>query len=473
MLLGSFFISVSQSIQNANYAFYMLPSRAWEMLAGGLVFYLTRRNSFWRKYGAYLYVSGLIFIIVSIFLYDADTVWPGIPATLPVLGTMLILISEYKHWSNSNVLVQRLGDWSYSIYLWHWPLVVMLVLLGLQGFSVWSLLLIFVSVFLGLISYRLVENPVRKLLTDQNNWKVLLLVLLGLALALVPAKQIRKEKGYMGRVSTEVYKIFNAEFDHFGEMEKCHKKRKENGSECLYGDGDEVLAIMLGDSHAMSFMPLLVDSFSKESGVVLDWSASGCHTLEGVSFTEGTGLECSALLNKIFSEIGNYKNIPVFISNRYSAALVGGNEHGASKKPNLFFNAKYSEYSEDYTREVYDSYKSTICKIAKNNPVYMFSPVPELKLHVPKTMGRALMYRNERIRVSVSRNEFETRNLWANQLLSELQEECGVKVIDLTSTFCDSENCYGDREGKPMYFDDDHLNTYGALLLKGILEAEL
>lgn len=473
MLLGSFFISVSQSIQNSNYAFYMLPSRAWEMLAGGLVFYFTRRTIVWGKYRVYLYFLGLLFIAISVFLYDADTIWPGVPAILPVLGTMLILYSGYKHWSNSNVVAQRLGDWSYSIYLWHWPLVVMLVLLGLQGFSLWSLLFVFVSIFLGLFSYKLVENPVRKLLADQKNWKVLLLVLLGMALVLVPAKQIRKEKGYIGRVSVEAYEVFNAEFDQFDEMKKCQNERKENNSECFYGNGDEILAIMLGDSHAMSFMPLLVDYFSETSGVILDWSASGCHTLEGVSFTEGTGLECGTLLNKIFSEISNYKNTPVFISNRYSAALVGGNEHGASKKPNLFFDTKYSEYSEGYTREVYDSYKSTICKIAKNNPVYMFSPVPELKLHVPKTMGRALMYRNERIQVSVSRNEFETRNLWANQLLSELQTDCGVKVIDLTSAFCDTENCYGDRDGKPMYFDDDHLNTYGALLLKDILEAEL
>lgn len=393
---------------------------------------------------------------------------------MPTLGTAMIIFAGHHSAILANAPAQRLGDWSYSIYLWHWPLAVVLALMSIEGFTWWSVLCICLSVVLGWLSFVVVENPIRHYFAKKSNWLTLAVVLIVFAVILVAAEKIRKNKGYIDRISGDVYQILNAEYDHFHEMDKCHEKRKSKNkdTECIYGEGD-VAAIVMGDSHAMSFMPLLVDSFSKESGVVLDWSASGCHTLEGVSFTEGTGLECSALLNKIFSEIGNYKNIPVFISNRYSAALVGGNEHGASKKPNLFFNAKYSEYSEDYTREVYDSYKSTICKIAKNNPVYMFSPVPELKLHVPKTMGRALMYRNERIRVSVSRNEFETRNLWANQLLSELQEECGVKVIDLTSTFCDSENCYGDREGKPMYFDDDHLNTYGALLLKGILEAEL
>lgn len=472
MLLGSFVLSIKQSTQDANYAFYLLPSRAWEMLVGGLVFYWVRSSSR-GKQNPYLYVLGLALVVISIVVYDADTVWPGIPAVLPVLGTSLVIAAAYTHWSNSNFVAQRLGDWSYSVYLWHWPLAVILVLLGITEFSVWSLMLIAVAILLGWISYRLIESPVRKLLTGHKNWKVLLLVLLAIATVLIPAEKIRKEKGYLNRISAEEYEILSAEFDRYSEMDKCHAKRAKGGSECVYGDGSDNSAIMLGDSHAMSLMPLLADYLQEKNGRLLDWTESGCPTLEGISFLDSAGSKCEGVFEATLLKLEQYKNIPIFISNRYSASLIGANEKNVPKKPEFYIKNQHASFSVEHTKEVYLTYKNSICKLAKNNPVYMFSPVPELKLHVPKTMGRALMYRDERIRVSVSRNEFETRNLWANQLLSELQEDCGVKVIDLTSAFCDAENCYGDREGKPMYFDDDHLNTYGALLLKDILEAEL
>ncbi|AKX50712.1 acyltransferase family protein [Thiopseudomonas alkaliphila] len=472
MLLVSFAYSIKQSTQEANYAFYLLPSRAWEMLAGGLVFYWVR-GGFWGKQSPYIYVLGLALIATSIVIYDADTVWPGTLAVLPVLGTSLVIVSAYTHWSNSNFVAQRLGDWSYSVYLWHWPLAVILVLLGIAEFSAWSLVLIAASIFLGWASYRLIENPLRKLLTGLANWKVLLLILLAIMTVLMSAEKIRKEKGYLNRISAEVHEILSAEFDRYSEMDKCHAKRAKGGPECVYGDGDDSSAIMLGDSHAMSLMPLLTDYLQQKNGRLLDWTESACPTLEGISFLDSAGSKCEGVFETILLRLEQYKNTPVFISNRYSASLVGANEKNAPKKPEFYIENQYSKYSDKYTEEVYRTYKSSICKIAENNPVYVFSPIPELKLHVPRTMGRALMYRDERIRVSVSRNEFETRNLWADQLLSELQTDCGVKVIDLTSAFCDTENCYGDRDGKPMYFDDDHLNTYGALLLKDILEAEL
>ena len=96
----------------------------------------------------------------------------------------------------------------------------------------------------------------------------------------------------------------------------------------------------------------------------------------------------------------------------------------------------------------------------------MFRPVPELIKHVPKTMGRAMLYRDEKVRVSVTREYYETRNMLANKIIDELADRCGVVPLEVAEYFCDDEHCYGDVDGLPVYFDDDHLNTKGALLLK-------
>lgn len=471
-LLVSFGISFDKSGQDASYAFYLLPSRAWEMFIGGLVFYLAR-SSWLQQSRKYLYFPGLVAVFLAIALYDAETRWPGIPALLPVLGTAMIIFADHDCWTNRNWFAQRLGDWSYSIYLWHWPLVVLLVLLNLQAFSYLSVILIGLSVLLGWLSYKLIENPLRKYLSKPANWKLLLVILLAFAVVLIPASKIRKAKGYLSRIPGEVHAILSAEFDRFVEMDKCHDRRAESGAECSYGTGDKPLAIVMGDSHAMSLMQMVVDYYKDQDGRVLDWTRSGCPTLENVRFSNEKGKTCMRLLDDKFSSLGGYQGIPIFLSNRYSAHLLGGNEEKASKTPELYFDTVYQEFSEEYTAEIFNSYKQSICKLAENNPVYVFGPVPELQIHVPKIMGRALLYRGEHVRVSVTRDAHEQRNIWTNRMLDEVRDECGVQVFDLTPYFCDAEHCYGDLDGKPVYFDDDHLNVYGANLLGELLENTL
>lgn len=300
----------------------------------------------------------------------------------------------------------------------------------------------------------------------------MLVILLAIAMVLIPAEKIRKAKGYLKRIPGEVNEILSAEFDRFSDMDKCHDKRAGGGPDCFYGKGEKPLAIVMGDSHAMSLMPLLTDYYKEQEGRVLDWTGAGCPTLQDVRFTDG-GTACMSLLEKKFADLENYHEIPVFLTNRYSASFHGGNEINSSTAPNLYFDKVHSEFSDEYASEIYSAYKQTICKISENNPVYMFRPVPELKLHVPKVMGRALLYRGERVRVSISREEYEQRNMWANRLLNDVSESCGVTILDLSSYFCDEQNCYGDLEGKPVYFDDDHLNAYGARLLRELLEENI
>lgn len=471
MMLASFAVSVFKSGQDASYAFYLLPSRAWEMFIGGLAFYVSR-SRYLEVNRKYLYYPGLLAIFLAIVFYDANTRWPGFPAVLPVLGTAFVIFANFDCFSHRNWVAQRLGDWSYSVYLWHWPLVVTLVLLDIQGFGIWSLGLIVLSVLLGWISYSVFENPIRKLLTGKTNWKVLLVILLAIAMVLIPAEKIRKAKGYLKRIPGEVNEILSAEFDRFSDMDKCHDKRAEGGPDCFYGKGEKPLAIVMGDSHAMSLMPLLADYYKEQEGRVLDWTGAGCPTLHNVRFTDG-GTACMSLLEKKFVDLKSYHGIPVFLTNRYSASFHGGNEINSSTAPNLYFDKVHSGFSGEYVSEIYSAYKQTICKISEDNPVYMFRPVPELKLHVPKVMGRALLYRGERVRISISREEYEQRNMWANRLLDDVSENCGVKTIDVSPYFCDEQNCYGDLEGKPVYFDDDHLNAYGARLLRELLEENI
>lgn len=462
LLIASFAWSVYKSYADPSSAFYLLPSRAWEMMLGGIVFYLSRKY-FLEKYKSKLFYLGLFLILVSIFAYDPLTRWPGSAALLPTIGTALIIFAAKNSLLMSNSIVQRLGDWSYSIYLWHWPLAVVLVLMGIDEFTWLSIVFVFLSILLGWLSFSLIENPLRKYFSNQKKWITLIIILLALSVVLIPAEKIRKNKGYIERTPDSVYQVLSAENDRFYEMEKCHKKRKENDQDCIYGEG-EIGAIVMGDSHAMSFMVMVVDAYKAQEKSVLDLSAGGCPTLRGVKSLGSE--ECHDFLNLAFSRLDQHKGVPVYLANRYSASLLGGNEKDSSTRPNLYFKKVHSEFDEKYTQEIYSNYVESICAVAENNPVFIFRSVPELIEHVPKVMGRSMLYKGKETRVSVTREYYDARNMWANRLIDDVVKRCAVMPIDVADYLCDENNCYGDIAGQPVYFDDDHLNTKGALLLQ-------
>lgn len=141
-------------------AFYLLPSRAWEMLAGGLVYQLSGRSQMATRFPVVW--LGLSLIAASVTLLDHGVLWPGAAALLPVIGAALIISSGgMRNPILDNPLAQWFGTVSYSLYLWHWPVVVGLGYFGLSGHWYMSAG-IAASVMLAAISYYCVESPIRR-----------------------------------------------------------------------------------------------------------------------------------------------------------------------------------------------------------------------------------------------------------------------------------------------------------------------
>src|SRR5690606_24218318 len=105
------------------------------------------------------------------------------------------------------------------------------------------------------------------------------------------------------------------------------------------------------------------------------------------------------------------------------------------------------------------------CTFAQHRPVYVLEPVAEMPVDVPEFMSRKLHFNGEIERVSISIAEYKQRNQLALEAMHELTVECNVKLLSPTAVLCDDENCWGDKDGLPVYFDDDHLNERGGRLL--------
>ena len=118
-LLSSIIITPKDSI----YAFFSLTTRAWELIAGGLVYYYFKNFEPSLLIGNSIFSLGTLLIVLSLIIFNTETTWPSYSALLPVMGTMCILIANQQNCIlTSSKPIQWLGNCSYSIYLWHWPI---------------------------------------------------------------------------------------------------------------------------------------------------------------------------------------------------------------------------------------------------------------------------------------------------------------------------------------------------------------
>ena len=111
--------------------------------------------------------TGLALILGSYFFISAEDLWPGYLAVFPVTGTFL-MIQAHRHDSvlTNNIVFQKLGTWSYSIYLWHWPLVVLIYIYSLPEYYVYAGIAL--SIGLGFLSYKYIEQIK---LPSYHQWK--------------------------------------------------------------------------------------------------------------------------------------------------------------------------------------------------------------------------------------------------------------------------------------------------------------
>ncbi len=152
------FVSAIMLVQTApTFSFYLLPTRAWEMLIGGLIFLFP--IAIQEEKRKYVQFSALLGLFASVALLDSKMAWPGGFALFPVLSACLFIIaSSQETLVSKNSTLSFLGKSSYSIYLWHWPIY---VLMAHQGYSHQTLVIciaITLSIAFGYVSYRAIET---------------------------------------------------------------------------------------------------------------------------------------------------------------------------------------------------------------------------------------------------------------------------------------------------------------------------
>jgi len=158
VLLGTvlgFIFCVVATYKWVNSSYFLLPTRIWEMMIGGVAYLYPFTLQDKRK--KLVEWVGIVLIVSSYFLISKENPWPGYFSIFPVLGAFLIIQAQRNDsFITGNIVFQKLGAWSYSIYLWHWPIVVAIYYFSLN--EIYIYLGICLSILLGFLSNKYIER---------------------------------------------------------------------------------------------------------------------------------------------------------------------------------------------------------------------------------------------------------------------------------------------------------------------------
>ncbi|WP_248920819.1 acyltransferase family protein [Pseudomonas entomophila] len=473
VLAGSLAASLIFSPLYPSASFYLLPMRAWEMLFGSLMFLIGAQFPIGLRTAKYLERAGIVLIVYSITLIDPSVTWPGWHALIPVLGTSFIIAAANQgSLFTRNKACQWLGDRSYSLYLWHWPIVAALVFLELRQDVVATVTGLSITLLLGHLSYVAAEQPSRTLFTNLSTAKAYLAIFALLLLTAIPSQLIKHEEGVPSRaLAQRVESIMRESAVRNPRLTECFvnaTKNKVTNAQCTYG-GNELGAIVIGDSHAASIVRAVERSLPSKNLNVLDWELHSCATILGLKLSTDPNNTCSEFLALALDKQKTLPaNVPLIIVNRQSVYLFGPNEPDRQAEvavPLFYIDKPYPSVSPEFLTHMREGMINTACEFAKTRPVYWVRPIPELKIDVPKTMVRRTIIPGGEKRVSISLDEYMQRNAFVWEAQDAASKQCGIKILDPLPYLCSDGRCFGDHEGMPIYVDDDHLNEHGGDVL--------
>lgn len=456
--LFSFALSAILTPEKDTFSFYLLPTRIWELTAGGLAYLWTATavaSEQSRAEQRPLCIAGLVFILGGLLLFNEGTPWPGHAAALPVVGTVLVLLSKCRQIPFlSGKIPHFLGLWSYSIYLWHWPIIVFLRYLHLDSQPAFLAGGVFLSIVFGAASYNFLEQPIRKYAPENRRLRYTIPAQVIFVLLICASIFVTLNNGVPVRVSSKI-QLIEKEIKNSYSINNCHKKYETDTC------NKNISFAVWGDSHAGSLYSSISEAAASKNGAA--YVRSACPPILNVTPTlNKKGRACYAANQAAYKALISLpREVPLFIAARWSFHLYGHNEN-SQKLSKLFYDGPAkATVKKDPALAFEETVISTLCGLAKTRSVYVVLPIPEMGINVPRYLSRQAMISSDIKEASITIDRYEKRNLAILKILERAHLKCGVHLLNPKQSLCKEGYCLGSEQGKPLYFDDDHLSETG------------
>lgn len=428
-------------------AFYLLPSRAWEFLAGSVAAVYLRSPSN-RTAREALGVAGVALLAAAIFGFTAASSFPGWRALLPVAGSMMLMLSSR---SAVNRLLdaapfQFLGNISYSVYLWHWPLLIVFrERVGRDPSAREAVALIAASLVAGWLSYVLVEQPTRRNLRRGavlGGWVASIAVCLALSTVLSETKGMpQRLPGYL---EPAIVATVNGHTGPGQCLRDGTKKLKDPITFCHLGAASQPTMMVWGDSFADRIAPTLDDAARSANLSSIVATMGGCPPFRGHAFP-GSGAErfrsCERYANYVFDYFESHPEIRLVV-------MVGN----------------WKLYDTDYETKVVRDIANILA--SRHGRLIFVAAVPDPFAIVPNELARRELAVGHALPGwSVDRAKEEATYEQGRKIASLALQTGVVTVVDPFKYLCSATDCEIVTDGQPLFSDDAHLSDLGVARL--------
>jgi peptidoglycan/LPS O-acetylase OafA/YrhL len=472
--LASFMASVLWTASQPSLAFYLIPTRAWELFLGSVLALHVLPAPTARPWREVLTLVGVALIAYSVFVFDATTVFPGSAAAVPTLGAALVI---YAGLGGGSVVAAALswrpvvfvGLISYSLYLWHWPVIVYTKLLTIHEPSVTVIAaMIAVTFVLSILSWRYIETPLRVGDILRKPGSLLRAsVLASLAIVVVGLSLVAAD-GLPGRYEVYFPEAFDTERQRWNDCKKVSARLDSGRGLCPLGaDGAEAQFILWGDSHAES-LASGIDLSASDAGVAGVFATeSACAPLLHI---ERPGRRKCELFNvTVLAYIAERSELEtVILVGRWALLASGTRYKKESGEPVQLLDTLADEGATSSNEALFElGLRRTVSALTDmGRRVVILETVPEVGFEVPSAYLIAeLTGRNVQTLIAPTVAEYSERNRAASSVLASLADSGAVQIIKPATTLCDEKVCAVTARGVPLYRDSNHLSTFGARYL--------
>ncbi|MEO6739108.1 MAG: acyltransferase family protein [Chthoniobacteraceae bacterium] len=458
-LVCSLAFNTAGAFRHRSSAFYLMPGRGWELLLGSLtaltagMWPATRRSL--RELGSLI---GLAMIVAPAFIYGKDTPFPGLAALPPCLGTCLVIWANQPSRTFSGAaLASRpvvfVGLISYSLYLWHWPLLAFSRAAFSEPLSLnYRLVMVGLSFVLAVLSWRWVETPFRQRRLCWSRKSIYAFAAAGLTGLFAMTAIIRFSDGFPSRLGAGRL-AYEAGRNDRGLLTnvKMQDIRADNLLVLGAAPADAPVSILLwGDSHAMAIAPA-VDGLCRELGIS-GRAVVRMGTPPVLGYVKPGGLAPSAEPLTYTSEVLTYvqrhhvRDV-ILAAYWHSCPPTGGPKSESNLETGLLRTV------ESLVR-------------AGAHP-WILLQIPVQPFDVPRTLAKAAIAREDIAARCTKPDPGNGFSAWNDRSLVDKLTAAGGRLLDPRPRFL---NPAGDHylvsvDGTPLYYDSNHLTKTGARLM--------
>ena len=442
----SFAASAWGAFHSPTATFYLLPARGWELLLGGL---LALRPAPTRKLPGEAW-AGLGLIAVAALAYTRATPFPGAAAVLPCLGTVLVLRAGAAAGGRANRLLTAvpmvfIGRISYSLYLWHWPLLVFAAYRTTGDLDIPTKLgLVALSFGLAVLSWWAIERPLigRKILATR---RPLFAGAIGGTMLAVAVGMLLDQAG-RGRVALtllppKIAAVADAQFDMIKDECLPAALASARTFPCRFGAVDRPPSLVLwGNSYARMWTPTLDIDARTQGTAGLSILLSKCLPLLGVKFRDAP--DCTAFNDAAFAAIRDRPEL--------RAVILGANWFAAGAD--------------------LENLGATIAALQQlGRRVVVIASPPQPTFMVPRVLALAAL-RHAPPPPPLEEAQTEAALKPSSDIIEALRRRYGFTVIDPADWLCDGVHCDVERNGMPLYFDAGHVTASAARQAIGLFD---